>query len=1088
LYKPVPPKVDFPSMEHEILRFWEERRIFRQLVDRNRGNDRFSFIDGPITANNPMGVHHAWGRTYKDIYQRFKAMQGFDQRYQNGFDCQGLWVEVEVEKDLGLNSKRQIEEYGLDNFAERCRERVLTYADVITQQSIRLGQWMDWDSSYYTMSDNNIEHIWHFLKKCHEAGWLYKGWNTMPWCTRCGTSLSQHELVGTDSYREVTHPSVYLKLPILNREGEYFLVWTTTPWTLPANVALAVHPDLDYAAIRDGDETYYLSAKLAPVLTPQFSPNAARQRGSESAERTVLRTVKGSELVGLRYRGPFDELEAQANIEHRVVPWEDVGEEEGTGIVHIAPGCGAEDFGLSKVHDLQVVVPIDENGDYYPGFGSLTGINSRDVAEPVFASLREKEMLFRREEITHRYPTCWRCGQEIVFRTVYEWFISSKEIRPRMIAAARTVTWTPPAAGKRMEDWLTNMGDWCISRKRYWGLPLPFYPCSKCGTLTVVGSVDELRELAVSGIDEVRELHRPWIDAVHIGCPDCGVQIKRVTEVGDCWLDAGIVPFSTLGSGYLKDPDEWAKWYPADWVSEMREQIRLWFYSMLFMSVALKDRSPYQAVLTYEKLLDEHGNPMHKSLGNAIWFDEAAERMGADVMRWLYAGQNLQSNLLFGYGPAEEARRKLLTLWNVYSFYVTYAEIEEWRPDGSGVGGQGSAGTTKTSSPIPNPRPPTPAAKRLDAWVLARLNELVALANERLTGYDVAALVDGVDRFVDDLSNWWVRRSRRRFARAADPADREAALSTLHACLVTLARVMAPVMPFLSEEMYQNVVRSWDGSAPESVHLTRYPEADVARTDAAALREMELAREIVTLGRSARNDAAIRVRQPLAAITVAGELGDVRLSDELIEEIADELNVKRVEIAQNVEEFARRVAHPVPKLLGPRLGARFPEINRALHAGEYTIQEDGSVRIDGELLAREEVSITLEPLADRAVVQALQWQGGLAVALDRAITPELRAEGLAREIVHHVQMMRRDAGLSVEDHIALHYATDSPELKAVFEAHGAHISDEVGATEVVPSSKSQVPSPGREDDAASSMWNGEIEGERLALSLRRVAG
>jgi isoleucyl-tRNA synthetase len=1050
VYKPVPSKVDFPALEHEILRFWAERKIFDQLRERNRGNARFSFIDGPITANNPMGVHHAWGRTYKDIYQRFKAMQGFDQRYQNGFDCQGLWVEVEDERDLGLNSKRQIEEYGLQNFVERCRERVLTYAGVITQQSVRLGQWMDWDNSYYTMSDNNIEHIWHFLKQCHEDGWLYKGWNTMPWCTRCGTSLSQHELVGTDSYREVTHPSVYIKLPIVGREHEYLLVWTTTPWTLPANVALAVHPELDYAQVRVGDETYYLSAKTIPAVIGD--------------SHSVIRNLKGSELVGLRYRGPFDELEEQASVEHRVVPWEDVGEEEGTGIVHIAPGCGAEDFALSKVQDLTVVVPIDENGDYYPGFGFLTGMNSREVAEPVFRSLREKGMLYRTEQITHRYPTCWRCGQEIVFRTVYEWFIKADPIRPRMIAAARTVEWTPPGAGKRMEDWLNNMGDWCISRKRYWGLPLPFYPCPKCGTLTVVGSVDELRSIAVSGMEEARELHRPWIDAVHIGCPDCGTTIKRVTEVGDCWLDAGIVPFSTLGPGYLKDPEEWAKWYPADWVSEMREQIRLWFYSMLFMSVALKDRSPYQRVLTYEKLLDEHGNPMHKSLGNAIWFDEAAERMGADVMRWLYAGQNLQSNLLFGYGPAEEVRRKLLTLWNIYSFYVTYAELEEWRPD-------------------PDPHPAIPAPRRLDAWILARLNELVALADDRLEAYDVASLVDGVDRFVDDLSNWWLRRSRRRFSRAAEAADREAALGTLHTCLVTLSRVLAPMMPFFSEEMYQNVVRSVDGAAPESVHLTGYPKADTAQVDGALLSEMALAREIVTLGRAARNDASIRVRQPLAAVTVAGELGNVRLSDELVDEIADELNVKRVEIAQNVEAFARRVARPVPKLLGPRLGARFPEINRALQAGQYTIQDDGSVRVDGEVLSRDEVNITLEPLENRAVAQDLQWQGGLAVALDRAITPELRAEGLAREVVHRVQTMRRDAGLSVEDRIQLGYHTASLDLEGVLNSLGSRIREDTGALDIL--EDPGIQRRGTDLYGSSTTWEGDIEGEQLVLTIER---
>ena len=389
MYKPVPSKVDFPALEHDILRFWEEHETFQKLVAKNRGNPRWSFIDGPITANNPMGVHHAWGRTYKDIYQRYHAMHGFDQRYQNGFDCQGLWVEVEVEKALGLNSKRQIEEYGLDRFAERCRERVLTYADVITQQSIRLGMWMDWSNSYYTMADNNIEHIWRFLKTCDERGWLYKGWRTMPWCIRCGTSLSQHELVGTDSYRDVVHPSVFIRLPIVGREHAYFLVWTTTPWTLSANVALAVHPDLDYAEAEVNGDTYYLSAKTLDVL--HHVPN-------------VRRTLKGAELVGWSYRGPFDELPAQQGVDHRVVPWEDVGEEEGTGIVHIAPGCGAEDFALSKVHDLPVLVPIDESGIYPADYGLLAGLNVRHVNETVFDSLREKGMLHRVAEIEHPTP------------------------------------------------------------------------------------------------------------------------------------------------------------------------------------------------------------------------------------------------------------------------------------------------------------------------------------------------------------------------------------------------------------------------------------------------------------------------------------------------------------------------------------------------------------------------------------------------------------------------------------------------------------------------------------------------------------
>ncbi len=1112
MYKPVPSKADFPALEHEILRFWKEHSVFETLVERNRGNERYSFIDGPITANNPMGVHHAWGRTYKDVYQRFWAMRGRDERYQNGFDCQGLWVEVEVEKALGLNSKKQIEEYGLDRFAEKCRERVLQYAGVITQQSIRLGQWMDWDHSYYTMSDNNIEHIWHFLKRCQDNGWLYKGWRTMPWCTRCGTSLSQHELIGTDSYREVIHPSLYVKFPLLDRPGESLMVWTTTPWTLPANVAAAVHPERDYVRVRVGDETLILSPK---TLGQVFGKHTTVQSsGSDplvgwtyqgGTPPEVVETIRGSELVGLRYKGPFDELPAQQGVEHRVIPWEDVGEEEGTGIVHIAPGCGAEDFALGQALGLPVLVPIDDNGDFVPGYGQLVGTNVHDVKDAVVVSLDAKKVLHKVAKIQHRYPTCWRCGEEIVFRGVSEWFVSAQEIRPRMIRAARTVEWTPSYAGKRMEDWLNNMQDWCISRKRYWGLPLPFYPCEQCEKLTVVRSVEELRSLAVDPavLDGVRELHRPWIDAVKIRCPGCGSEVGRVTDVGDCWLDAGIVPFSTLGPGALKDPEEWAKWYPADWVSEMREQIRLWFYSMLFMSVTLEDRAPYKAVLVYEKLMDETGQPMHKSHGNAIWFEEAAERMGADVMRWLYAGQSLQSNLLFGYGPAEEVRRKLLVLWNVYSFFVGRAMSEGFRPvaepSGSSVfplGGEAppivrGAGEGTSPSPLVGEGwgegwtlasgggPGEVARTRMDRWILSQLDALVAVANTRLEAYDVAAVVDAADRFVDDLSTWYLRRGRARFSRAADPADRDAAFATLHESLVLLARIIAPIMPFMAEEMYQNLVRSWDREAPDSVHLTPYPASDQSRRQPDLDSEMELAREVVTLGRSARSEAGIRVRQPLPSITIASESASLQLSDELRREIADELNVKSVLIAENFDAFARRVVRPNPRLLGPKLGKQFPEVNQALQAGDYTIESDGSVSVRGHTLSPEEVNVSLEPRENQSVAQDLRFRGGIAVALDQNVTPELRNEGRVREVVHRVQTMRKDAGLNVDDRIVLGYE-GSGSWDQLFSEYRDQILSAVGAEDLQP-----VGSVSTNGDGSHS-WSGNLDDEEIGLALRRA--
>ncbi|HEX9381259.1 MAG TPA: class I tRNA ligase family protein, partial [Gaiellaceae bacterium] len=646
MFEPLPKYPDHRALEEKVLDWWDREGVFERLREQNRGGPKFSFMDGPITANNPMGVHHAWGRALKDVFQRYKALRGFDQRYQNGFDSQGLWVEVEVEKSLGLGSKRDIEAYGLAEFAERCKERVAHYAEVITDQSRRLGMWMDWDNDYYTFSDTNIEYIWRFLKECHARGWLYKGHRSTQWCPRCGTSLSQHEQAGEDKYTELTHPSLFVRFPLRGRAEEALAVWTTTPWTLPANVAAAVKPDAEYGLI---DGAWWLR-ELKPDATPE-------------------RIARGEELVGLEYEGPFDDLPAQEGVVHRVIPWDEVVTNEGTGIVHIAPGCGAEDFELSRVHDLPVVMPIDESGRMLPRFGELAGMTTDEVAVPVIDSLRERGLLIESGEVTHRYPICWRCGTPLVFRVVDDWFISCDEIRQPLRDANAGVTWTPAFYSKRMDDWLVNMGDWNISRKRYFGLPLPFYPCD-CGHLNVVGSRAELEERATTGIVGLQELHRPWIDDVVIRCGACDEEVRRIPEVGDAWLDAGIVPFSTLGwenpgwkpHGYangasaglsgadLPDHAYWEEWFPADWVSESREQIRLWFYSQCFMAQTLVGRSPYRAVLAYERVRDETGREMHKSWGNAIEANEAIERMGADIVRWLYCEQIPSQNINFGYG------------------------------------------------------------------------------------------------------------------------------------------------------------------------------------------------------------------------------------------------------------------------------------------------------------------------------------------------------------------------------------------------------------------------------------------------------
>ena len=642
MFNSVESRIDFVQMEKDILRWWEEHGIVDRYLHRNDDSpQRWSFIDGPITANNPMGVHHAWGRTYKDLFQRYKTMQGFKQRYQNGFDGQGLWIEVNVEKDLGMTSKTDIEEFGVDRFVDLCKERVRRFADVQTEQSIRLGYWMDWDNSYHTMSDENNYTIWHFLKVCHEKGYIYEGRDVMPWCPRCGTGISHHEIV-TEGYKDITHPSIYVRFPLVERAGESLLIWTTTPWTLAANVAAAVHPNLTYTKVRltgtgegGADETLYLLKSRLEVLKCDYE---------------VIEEMKGSALDGLRYTGPFDELPAQHDISHRVILWDEVSESDGTGIVHSAPGAGEEDYALSKNYGLPAIAPLDEFGRYVDGFGPLTGIGVGDVNKIVYDSLREKNLFYRLDQITHRYPVCWRCDTELIFRLVNEWFISMDKLRDDIAEVTKRIKWVPEFGMDRELDWLRNMDDWMISKKRYYGLALPIYKCEGCGDFEVIGSEVELQERSVEGWSEFEghSPHRPWVDSVKIACANCGEKVSRIRDVGNPWLDAGIVTFSTLG--YRHGKDYWNEWFPADLISEsFPGQFRNWFYSLLTMSTVLENTEPFRSNFTYATLMDENGEEMHKSKGNSIEFQEGADQMGVDAMRWMYSITNPASNLLFGY-------------------------------------------------------------------------------------------------------------------------------------------------------------------------------------------------------------------------------------------------------------------------------------------------------------------------------------------------------------------------------------------------------------------------------------------------------
>ena len=707
-FKEVPGTVDFVAQEHEVLAFWQESNAFDKLRELRKGHPPWSFVDGPITANNPMGVHHGWGRTYKDLFHRFWAMRGRETRYQNGFDCQGLWVEVEVEKSEGFESKKDIEAYGLDRFVLKCKERVLRQAAVQTQQSVRLGYWMDWNSperlvwladkliedpsqivtvegpkgpvtdsveqivgrlgmpelggSYFTFSNENNFMIWTFLKRCWERGWLYRGADVMPWCPRCATGISQHEIV-TDGYAELTHRSVTLRFPLCGRENESLLVWTTTPWTLSSNVAAAVGSKLTYVKVRQGDEVLYLSKGTLQMLEGPFE---------------IVSELTGEDMEGWTYDGPFDDLEAAqlpggyTEIEeaaskselspeqaHRVILWDEVGEAEGTGIVHVAPGCGAEDYQLGHEHQLPLMAPLDEEGHFVRKFGWLTGMHVSDVAQPIFDALAEKGRLYHVRDYAHRYPICWRCKTELVFRLVDEWFISMDELRYQMMDITKQIRWIPAFGMERELDWLRNMHDWMISKKRYWGLALPFWICEDCGHHEVIGDDVELEERAIEGWEtfEGHTPHRPFIDAIVIACSKCGSRSQRVPDVGNPWLDAGIVSFSTLC--YRTDRAYWEHWYPANWISEsFPGQFRNWFYSLLAMATVLDNTPPFLENFSYATLLAEDGSAMHKSSGNMIEFNEAADHMGVDVMRWLYCAHKPETNLLFGYGRADEVRRQ----------------------------------------------------------------------------------------------------------------------------------------------------------------------------------------------------------------------------------------------------------------------------------------------------------------------------------------------------------------------------------------------------------------------------------------------
>jgi isoleucyl-tRNA synthetase len=1090
-------------MERAILRFWEERQIFQKLRAQTAGGPRWSFLDGPITANNPMGVHHAWGRSLKDMYQRYHAMNGQELRYQNGFDCQGLWVEVEVEKSLGLQTKREIRNYGIENFVRACKERVLTFAARQTEQSVRLGYWCDWDSpalllalrdaladgdreltatlpsgvtvtaraseivrklgsleyggSYFTFSDENNYTIWAFLKKCHNEGFLYRGHDVMPWCGRCGTGLSQMEVA--EGRRITTHTSVFVRFPVRGQEKTALLVWTTTPWTLTSNVAVAVNPEMTYLKVRHGEWTYYVAkANFERDRLQDLQVEGKHETHKLPSIRTILKgsggvevleEMPGRDLLGLTYDGPFDGLPAQntpggvfpygetgggatAAAAHRVIAWSAVSEAEGTGLVHIAPGCGAEDQQLGKETGIPFIAPLDESAIFLDGFGQFTGRNASEVADDVVAALKATGFLVAREKYPHVYPHCWRCKSELVFRPVDEWFLRM-DWRDRIQRVVPTIKWIPPEGEARELDWLRNMSDWMISKKRFWGLALPIWVCGACEHFTVIGSREELRDKAVEGWDtfEGNSPHRPYVDAVKIRCEKCGGLAARIEDVGNPWLDAGIVSFSTMG--YTTDRAYWEKWFPADLVLEsFPGQFRNWFYSLLAMSAMMDGRAPFKALLGHALVRDARGEEMHKSKGNSIAFDEAAEALGAEVMRYIYAEQKTAQHLNFPdlhptgkagqTGPTVdgEARRKLLTFWNCYSFFVMYAEADGWKPGGA-----------TDAAP----------ANELDRWVLSRLQHLVSAAHTAFQGYEHFRVIEAFQEFDEQFSNWYLRRSRRRFW-DSDPQ----AYRTLYQVLTTVTRLMAPALPFLTEEIYQNLVRSVDPGAPESVHLTPYPQVDASLVDQQLERSIDAVIRIKNLALSLRTESKVKTRQPLSTLYVRPrDAADrqVLANADYAAQILEEANLKHLALIEDEKTLVTVRLKPDAKKLGPRAGKHLKAIGAALQQADAAAVLRGgpwAVEVEGQTfeLAPEEIVVSYEGPANLTCTSA----EGTFMALDTALTPELLQEGVARDFNRLVQDLRKTSGLQVSDRIVVRYAAAARIAEAV-EAHAGYLRNEL---------------------------------------------
>ncbi len=996
MYKPVDTNLNFVEREKEVLAFWKENEIFEKSVEKNKGGECFNFYDGPPTANGKPHIGHILTRVMKDIIPRYKTMKGFYVRRKAGWDTHGLPVELEVEKQLGIDGKQEIEKYGIEPFIKKCKESVWKYKHEWEVMSDRIGYWADMKNPYITYDDNYIESVWWSLKQIADKGLLYKGYKIVPYCPRCGTALSSHEVA--QGYKDVEEKSVFVKFAVKGRENVFFLAWTTTPWTLPSNVALCVNPKEDYSEIKVGDEIFIMADALVSSLF-------------KDGEYEKLSVKKGKDYEYAEYEPLFDYETGAKEKAYYVTCDGYVTLTDGTGVVHIAPAFGEDDSNVGKRYGLPFVQMVDSRGRFVDGAYDLKGVFAKDADKMVIERLAKEGKLFKELMFTHSYPFCWRCDTPLLYYARSSWFIKVTAVKEALLASNASVNWMPPTIGTgRMGNFLENVIDWGISRERYWGTPLPIWVCNKCGKVHVVGSREELRKLG--GLKKDIELHRPYIDEVKWQC-ECGGEMIRTPEVLDCWYDSGSMPFAQWHYPF-ENKDVFESTFPADFISEAVDQTRGWFYTLLAVSTTLFGKSPFRNCIVLGHVNDKDGIKMSKHKGNVVEPFTVLDKQGADATRWyFYTSSAPWLPSRFSAENVSEAQRKFMgTLWNTYAFFVLYAEIDKFNPAEHKL--------DECELTV------------MDKWILSGLNSLIAYVDEGLNEYKITETARAIGEFTDNLSNWYVRRSRERFWGSEMTKNKEAAYTTLYTVLSTLSKVIAPYVPFLAENMYRNLVVNFDSSAPESVHLCDFPVADAKYIDKELERGMEDVLKVVVLGRAARSKANIKNRQPLSRLLYNGKK---ELNDELKALVEDELNVKSVDISADSSAFISYELKPQLKTLGPKYGAllgkirqtlaeRPDEIAATVKSGKvYTFEADGR-QIE---LTEEDLLITVKNKEGFSS----ESDGETTVVLDTELNAELIFEGAERELVSKIQTMRKEAGFEVTDHIAVGYKAEGVALEVL---------------------------------------------------------